>query len=1228
VHDVLGNALAPQWIYDDLFPSFFSRALIASQSIPSTSMRTDLTPSLEQASTSIASPSSIIEAKRAYARSLLSFSLGGHSTGQKHAKAGITGQCLAVILSCFSGSSTSAFPLIDDALCYQLLNCFQSTFMGYLPTMQTLLFEKSLKAVSVWIDLASTSPNTLIQLIKSVPNFYAHKPTISHLLRQIAALLDSANPRLRSETENTSSTIYTTERAWTETFFVSKTLEVYTSQRRSTATRSTMAIRSFANVAETGNFLSMILRLFDPTTGAFYLKIIFDTVMSKFSQDMIASTVFLASLWENTRNVAKPIWALFAERHSQDIQKSNLSESLNILLVEATAFFNAETHTADLKELNKTKDILASLSALSSIVPSLRTLGAHSALETTLYAIQTSTMMETSQTFLRLFAKLGAFSNAGVISPLQANQLLPLIGKLVEFDWPREACVGVDGPTWKLLASEFEVARWTALSSLCVQVNHSLHHDSDQVTLIVEHCVSRCDAVSIENIPSLMHVVKTIFPLLVNTEVSSATVDTYLNGMIRAMKQEKTFMSRQVYHLLGGVLTPAVLHCTRMSNAIISFLHQALSFADCSIGIANWLVQLIAASFENPSSDSEQHAIRLIPVLFNLAIFGPIRQSGLNPPSNIDLEIAGVKGEITDPFVRSTTISLLCSRLGNFTLFHTKLFRYALGQVDDTEESNPESNHSPAATLFLHVADYTMAKGKAGAYRHLLNYRRFQLCSLISRHCDFDLLERCVWPLLHAEHVVSVRELVTLTASILVTRTLASDRSEVQLKLLSKMNAIVSTLQSESTTKLNEDSAFAWITIAGVVLQRVNLRTQPHLVSGWTSLFQLLLPFLTYNSLYLRGTVQELFLNTMKIKINDFSFLSNDFVAYLKSLNNFLTALLGARPLNRANRRELFYADFLKSYDAGVAPTEEQQREILRLVVVLHPEQHQMQSIELVSNSALDSSWKIATGALDNVFTEPGSLIDHPGPIAEELRQKLVSEFLGITPQDVDKSSKAELSAASESCHDTIQAPTDASQMTFQRKILPWQSIDLKDDKASSSSSGLGASELIALDKTQKVAKGRQELIVVATLLQKIPNFAGLTRTAEIFNASKLILPSLSIVKDKAFQDIAVTADQWLPIEEVTEADLPAWLRSQQKLGFSLIGVEQTSNSVSLVGYEFPQKTVLLLGEEKHGIPVELIQMLDKCVEIPQLGIIRSLNVHVSASIMIWEYTKQQLEAK
>lgn len=51
---------------------------------------------------------------------------------------------------------------------------------------------------------------------------------------------------------------------------------------------------------------------------------------------------------------------------------------------------------------------------------------------------------------------------------------------------------------------------------------------------------------------------------------------------------------------------------------------------------------------------------------------------------------------------------------------------------------------------------------------------------------------------------------------------------------------------------------------------------------------------------------------------------------------------------------------------------------------------------------------------------------------------------------------------------------------------------------------------------------------------------------------------------------------------------------------------------------------VLVLGREKEGIPVDIIHILDACVEIPQFGVVRSLNVHVSGAIALWEYTRQQ----
>lgn len=61
----------------------------------------------------------------------------------------------------------------------------------------------------------------------------------------------------------------------------------------------------------------------------------------------------------------------------------------------------------------------------------------------------------------------------------------------------------------------------------------------------------------------------------------------------------------------------------------------------------------------------------------------------------------------------------------------------------------------------------------------------------------------------------------------------------------------------------------------------------------------------------------------------------------------------------------------------------------------------------------------------------------------------------------------------------------------------------------------------------------------------------------------------------------------------------------------------------STLVFRFPRKSAILLGDEKEGIPSDLFPVLDVCVEIPQVGLVRSLNVHVSGALTVWEYFKQ-----
>ncbi|XP_034196390.2 tRNA (guanosine(18)-2'-O)-methyltransferase TARBP1 isoform X1 [Osmia lignaria lignaria] len=150
-------------------------------------------------------------------------------------------------------------------------------------------------------------------------------------------------------------------------------------------------------------------------------------------------------------------------------------------------------------------------------------------------------------------------------------------------------------------------------------------------------------------------------------------------------------------------------------------------------------------------------------------------------------------------------------------------------------------------------------------------------------------------------------------------------------------------------------------------------------------------------------------------------------------------------------------------------------------------------------------------------------------------------------------------------------------------------------------------------------------LIVVACLVNRAPNLGGLTRTCEIFNVKELVIANLNQIKDKEFQNLSVSAENWITITEVKPHQLCKFLLDKKEMGWSLVGLEQTVNSVNLINMKFKKKTILVLGNEKDGIPANLISLFDTCIEIPQAGIIRSLNVHVSGAICIWQYSKQHV---
>jgi hypothetical protein len=110
----------------------------------------------------------------------------------------------------------------------------------------------------------------------------------------------------------------------------------------------------------------------------------------------------------------------------------------------------------------------------------------------------------------------------------------------------------------------------------------------------------------------------------------------------------------------------------------------------------------------------------------------------------------------------------------------------------------------------------------------------------------------------------------------------------------------------------------------------------------------------------------------------------------------------------------------------------------------------------------------------------------------------------------------------------------------FQRKINPWKVLPITDEISNF------PEEL----QMKKKAYSEEGLIVVASLIDRIPNLGGLCRSCEIFGVSKYVISNMSLLEDANFKSLSVSAQSWIDIIEVSGAIFDATFQSLLNIEF------------------------------------------------------------------------------
>lgn len=145
-------------------------------------------------------------------------------------------------------------------------------------------------------------------------------------------------------------------------------------------------------------------------------------------------------------------------------------------------------------------------------------------------------------------------------------------------------------------------------------------------------------------------------------------------------------------------------------------------------------------------------------------------------------------------------------------------------------------------------------------------------------------------------------------------------------------------------------------------------------------------------------------------------------------------------------------------------------------------------------------------------------------------------------------------------------------------------------------------------------------VVVVLDNIRSMNNIGSVFRTCDAFRIEKICL--CGITATPPHQDIEKTAlgatrsVEWNYYSSTIDA-----VKELKETNYSVFAVEQTEGSIFLDTFDINNypKLALIFGNEVMGVEQEVIDMCDECIEIPQFGTKHSLNIAVSAGIVLWQ---------
>lgn len=151
---------------------------------------------------------------------------------------------------------------------------------------------------------------------------------------------------------------------------------------------------------------------------------------------------------------------------------------------------------------------------------------------------------------------------------------------------------------------------------------------------------------------------------------------------------------------------------------------------------------------------------------------------------------------------------------------------------------------------------------------------------------------------------------------------------------------------------------------------------------------------------------------------------------------------------------------------------------------------------------------------------------------------------------------------------------------------------------------------------------GQIKLGLVLETIQDPGNLGTIIRTSVGMDVSALWLSADSVDLDHP-KVLRASAGEWFKIKAYTETNLPRLINYYREQGLPIIATSLTGK-ITHWDLDFSQPSLILLGNEAHGLSARLADLATHQVKIPLANQVESLNVAIATAFILSEYQRQQ----